>query len=114
MNTAGVVQPGSSGQPGTLSLASYTQGIHGKLALRIGGSLPGFQYDVVKVSGPVNLSGILQATLLDSFVPKVGDKFNVIEDGRFNIGQLGLKLPSLPAGESWLTGIVGNFLSSKL
>jgi hypothetical protein len=111
VNTAAVVQPGSTVMPGTLTLASYTQGVNGRLDFKIGGLLAGSQYDVLRVTGPVSLSGTLSATLINNFQPNIGDKFSILRGDRITIGQLNFSLPGLPSGASWLTGIVGDFFT---
>jgi hypothetical protein len=109
VNTGGVVRAGGAVAPGTLTLASYTQGAGGRLDFRIGGLLGGTQYDVLKVNGPVSLNGTINVSLINNFTPNVGDKFDILRGDRITLGQVNFSLPSLPAGETWLTGIVGNF-----
>jgi hypothetical protein len=109
VNTGGVVRAGGAVAPGTLTLASYTQGAGGRLDFRIGGLLAGTQYDVLKVNGPVTLNGTVNVSLINNFTPNVGDKFDILRGDRITLGQVNFSLPSLPAGETWLTGIVGNF-----
>jgi hypothetical protein len=109
VNTGGVVRAGGAVAPGTLTLASYTQGAGGRLDFRIGGLLAGTQYDVLKVNGSVSLNGTINVSLINNFTPNVGDKFDILRGDRITLGQVNFSLPSLPAGETWLTGIVGNF-----
>ncbi|MEP7153045.1 MAG: hypothetical protein ABI856_15155 [Nitrospira sp.] len=107
-NTGGVVQPGSSILPGTLTLASYTQGVNGRLDLKIGGLLAGSQYDVLKVNSPAVLNGSVFISLINGFVPKLGDTFDLIRnsgvgrDTALTLNLQNLSLPSLPAGEDWI------------
>jgi hypothetical protein len=107
INTAGIVAPGSSVMPGTLTVGSYTQDAAGTLRIRLGGT---GQYDVLRVLGPLSVSGSLHVSLLGSFAPQVGDKFDILRGERLTItiGQLAFQ-----GGQSWsmnwLTGIVGDF-----
>ena len=107
VNTGGMVQPGSSVLPGTLTLASYTQGAEAGLHLKIGGLLAGSQYDVLKVAGPVSLHGFLSVSLIDGFVPKLGNEFNLITGSSFDVGVRQVSLPRLLAGMDWLTSFAG-------
>lgn len=105
-NSGGSVQPGSE-HPGTLTVfGDYTQGVNGRLDLQIGGSGQG-SYDVLKVSGPVSLHGSLFVSLIDGFVPKVDDKFNLITGSSFDVGVRQISLPRLLAGMDWLTSFAG-------
>jgi hypothetical protein len=109
VNTGGVVRAGDATAPGTLTLASYTQGANGRLDFRIGGLLVGTQYDFVRVNGPVTLNGTVQVSLINNFQPNIGDKFDILRGDRITLGQVNFSLPSLSSGETWFTGIVGNF-----
>jgi hypothetical protein len=55
------------------------------------------------------LNGTVNVSLINNFTPNVGDKFDILRGDRITLGQVNFSLPSLPAGETWLTGIVGNF-----
>ncbi|MGC3973454.1 MAG: PEP-CTERM sorting domain-containing protein [Nitrospira sp.] len=111
-NTVGVVQPGTSLVPGTLTLANYTQGIYGRLDLKIGGLLAGSQYDVLKVTGPAAFGGNLSVRLINGFTPGLGNTFNLLA---CSLGCAGLNggslfsgavlLPSLASGLAWLSGL---------
>jgi hypothetical protein len=120
MNTGGVVQPGSSIVPGTLTLANYTQGIYGRLDLKIGGLFAGSQYDVLKVTGPGTFGGSLSVRLLNGFTPGLGNRFDLLACSLgcagLNGGTLfggGVSLPSLASGLAWLSGLTdgGNSFS---
>jgi hypothetical protein len=112
VNTGGVVQPGTSLVPGTLTLANYTQGIYGRLDLKIGGLLAGSQYDVLKVTGPETFGGSLSVRLLNGFTPGLGNTFNLLAcslgcsglNGRTLFGG-GVSLPSLASGLAWVSGL---------
>jgi hypothetical protein len=73
----GATAPGNS--PGILTiLGPYVQGPGGRLQIEIAGTAAGTQYDQLKVTGPVTLSGQLQVALLNNYVPKAGDKFSIL------------------------------------
>ncbi|MGH7131015.1 MAG: GC-type dockerin domain-anchored protein [Phycisphaerales bacterium] len=81
LNTGAVVAPGNS--PGAISISaglygnSYTQGPAGTLRMEIGGTTP-TTFDRLAVDGPAVLDGTLQVTLINGFVPQVGQTFNII------------------------------------
>ncbi len=102
----GIVDPGGdlSITKGALQLdGSYTQTAAGKLKVDLSGTVPATNYDQLLVSGAVSLNGTLQVRLSNSFVPSVGDAFNIIDgaslSGTFNT----LQLDTLPSGISWNT-----------
>lgn len=120
INMGGVVQPGNSIAPGTLTLANYTQGIYGRLDLKIGGLLAGSQYDVLKVTGPGAFGGSLSVRLINGFTPGLGNTFSLLACSLgcagLNSGTLfggGVSLPSLASGLAWFSGLTdgGNSFS---
>ncbi len=75
-NSAGTVAPGAS--PGILTInGNYAQGPLGTLAVEIGGTTAGSQYDQLVVTGSTTLGGTLTTTL--SFVPAASDTFTIIQ-----------------------------------
>jgi hypothetical protein len=78
----GVLSPGNS--PGILHIVgSYLQETEGTLELEIAGLDLGTEYDQLEVTGDVSLQGTIDISLLDGFVPQLGDQFNVISFGAF-------------------------------
>jgi hypothetical protein len=76
-NIGGTVSPGSS--PGNLHIAgNYTQGLAGTLNIELGGYVSGTQYDLLDVTGLVTLSGALNVSLINNFMPITGDVFRII------------------------------------
>jgi hypothetical protein len=58
LTNGGTVRPGSS--PGTLTVdGNFTQTATGTLEIEVGGTLPGLDYDLLKVTGNANLGGTL-------------------------------------------------------
>src|SRR6185369_15708750 len=79
-NTGGSVTPGLS--PGKLNLVGdYTQAAGGDLNLEIGGLTAGTQHDQLTLTNPGSgsvdalLNGSLTVTLVNGFVPAIGDSF---------------------------------------
>ena len=72
---------------GGLILADGTQSV-----FELAGSVRGSQYDAVDVGGTLHLSGSLQASLLDGFVPQAGDSFVLFQaaviEGAFTTTEL--------------------------
>lgn len=117
VNTGGVVSPGGD-RPGILRIipesvgpgqlvGGYSQGVNGRLDLKIGGLKAGSQYSVLSVFGPVSLRGSLFVSLVDGFVPQVGNKFNLITGSRIDVGLRQISLQRLPDGTDWLTSFAG-------
>ena len=107
-NSAGTVAPGAS--PGILTInGDYTQGPSGVLAVDVGGTIAGSEYDQLVVNGNVSLDGNLTTTLLGSYVPLPGDSYIFVDatgtiSGNFaNISQPASLLPPV-AGVSPVTG----------
>lgn len=78
-----IVAPGLS--PGKLTVSgNYTQGSTGVLNMEIGGSTPVTGYDQLAVTGNAALSGTLNISLINGFLPAVGDVFQIITTGSFS------------------------------
>jgi hypothetical protein len=79
---SGVIQPGQPGVPGILTInGNYTQTASGTLNIEIGGPNPGTGYDQLVVTGTATLDGTLNVSLLNGFVPNVGDRFQILTFG---------------------------------
>ena len=94
----GTLSPGLS--PGTLNLVgNYTQqGPGGAFNVEIGGTAPGSQFDSVNVSGAgsvATLAGVLNVSLVNSFVPAAGDSFTIMTYPS-HTGTYTLNLPTVP------------------
>ena len=77
---SGTLSPGSNaGVPGSLDLgAGFTQSAAGRLLVDLGGSSQGTGYDVVRVAGPAALGGALVWSLVGSYLPPIGTRFEVL------------------------------------
>lgn len=70
------------GTPGTLTISgTYTQTGSGVLNVQIGGTTAGSQYDRLAISGAASLAGTLNLSLINSFIPAVGNAFDVLTFG---------------------------------
>ena len=77
-NQGGIVSLGVPTIPtGTALIGSYTQDAHSTLFIELAGNMmPDF--DQLLAGDDVNLDGTLQISLLDNFLPAIGDSFNII------------------------------------
>ncbi len=72
----GTISPGNS--TGTLTVdGNFTPHSSGRLAIELGGKAAG-QFDVLQVIGVANLAGTVDVSLVNNFVPQVGDMFTII------------------------------------
>lgn len=106
VNQGGIVAPGSS--PGILHIAgNYSQNQNGILALEIGGLDPGLNHDQLVVAGSLSLSGEVQLSLIDGFIPSVGDKYNLFQVGRtFSIDNARFNWLNAPSGLTYDSAFV--------
>ena len=74
---AGVMAPGHS--PGTITIrGDFVQTASGKLAVEIGGTRPGTDFDLLDISGRATLAGAIELDLLNNFLPPAGGSFDVV------------------------------------
>jgi hypothetical protein len=79
VHNAGQVSPGFS--PGLITISGdYTQTALGSYAVEIGGLNAGTQYDQLSVSGNEALAGALNVTLVNGFVPSLGESFTILHN----------------------------------
>ena len=80
----GKVSPGSAGSPGMLTVTgNFTQAQYATLMIQLAGANAG-EFSVLNILGTANLSGRLNPTLLNGFVPAVGDSFTFLTAGALN------------------------------
>ena len=106
-NTGGTVAPGHS--PGVLSqTGDFTHSLGGTLAIEIGGTTLGTEYDQLAITGSASLSGMLDVALLDlgggPFAPTLGNLFTILTatggvTGTF--ATMAGDLPALTGGNEW-------------
>jgi len=95
-SAGGTVAPGNS--PGTLTIAGdYTQE-DSRLSIDIAGLASGAQHDLLTVGGTATLQGELEISLLDGYVPSLGDSFDILT--ALNIVDNGLILSGASEGFS--------------
>ncbi len=98
---AGTVSPGSS--PGIITVdGDYTQESLGSLAIELGGTTAGTDYDQLVVTGEATLAGTLDVSLIPGFTPSAGQNLTIMtyasHTGEFDM----LNLPSLPGDLEWV------------
>ena len=77
VSNAGEVSPGSSS--GNLDIVgNYTQTVNGVLNIEIGGPTPGTDFDLLDVTGAVNLDGTLNVSLIGGYTPMTSDSYGII------------------------------------
>jgi hypothetical protein len=63
---------------GKLSPSTYTQNVNGSLNIAIGGLTAGTQYGQLAAANGASLNGTLNVTLINNFLPAIGDSFTVL------------------------------------
>ena len=92
-----IINPGNS--TGSLNLnGNYTQTSTGTLDIEIGGTNIG-EFDQLVVRDTADLDGILNVTVLDSYTPTIGDRFEIITFGD-RTGEF-INTPTLGNGLGW-------------
>jgi T5SS/PEP-CTERM-associated repeat protein len=98
VTNAGTLAPGMS--PGAIRIeGNYTQNAGSKLEIELA-SLG--SYDKLGVSGDAALGGVLHVDLIDGYMPRAGDSFDILDCGR-SIGTFTLVLPPLGGSLEWRT-----------
>jgi hypothetical protein len=96
-NRAGTVAPGNG--VGELEIfGRFSNGPSGIVAMQLGGDGAG-QYDLINVDGPVTLAGTLSVSLVNSFLPSVGDAFTLLTYTDELVGSF--ESLDLPSGFNW-------------
>jgi T5SS/PEP-CTERM-associated repeat protein len=95
------LRPGNS--PGHMQIyGDYEQGALGSLIIELAGYDQGINFDFLEVGGDVFLEGLLIVELLDSFIPELGDSFEILTAGHLIDTKFSqLVLPQLAAGMEW-------------
>ncbi|HVS71156.1 MAG TPA: PEP-CTERM sorting domain-containing protein, partial [Phycisphaerae bacterium] len=88
--------------PADVSLENMAFDNTAGLTMELGGRNEGSQYDRLTISGNAALDGTLDVTLINGFVPRVGDSFLLLDGGTLSGGFGNLDLPALPGGEQWV------------
>jgi T5SS/PEP-CTERM-associated repeat protein/autotransporter-associated beta strand protein len=102
VKNGGILSPGNS--PGLLTAAAVTFGSGvPKLAIELGGTAPGTQYDQLIVTGNLSLAGALTVSLIDGFAPVAGHAFDILDWGSLSGTFASINLPTLAGGLAWNT-----------
>ena len=97
-----LVAPGAS--LGRLTIAgNYAQVSTGTLQIDLGGLSPGTDFDQLSVMGSTTLDGTLSVSLVNSFSPKLGDSFDILDWGTLSGTFSTLQLPALGNNLAWDT-----------
>ncbi len=74
---AGTINPGTSA--GALNITGdLPQDTSSVINIELGGTIAGSSYDQLNISGQAMLDGILNISLIDNFIPVVGDTFDIM------------------------------------
>jgi len=103
---AGLVGPGLSA--GVLTVTgNYPQTASGTLAIELGGTTVGSQYDRLVVTGAATLAGTLNVTLIGGFTPAAGDQVTVLTFASRTGDFATVNLPALAGGLTWQRSFTG-------
>jgi len=98
----GLVAPGTSA--GILTVDDVTWDGDSRLEVELGGRTRGTEYDALVSTGSVALlGGTLNAVLINSFVPRCGDAFDVMDFAGLTGTFVALNLPALGPDLWWDT-----------
>jgi hypothetical protein len=101
VSNAGTLSPGFSA--GAISIAGdYIQAPTGTLSIEIGGLIPGALFDQLNITGQAQLNGKLKVTLIQYFVPSLGDSFRIMSFGSRS-GNFATKEGMLINRDRWFT-----------
>ncbi|MBN1854544.1 MAG: retropepsin-like domain-containing protein [Pirellulales bacterium] len=105
-NLSGMVAPGdqAGNKIGTLAIqGDFSNRPNGTLAIDLGGTLAGTQFDQLQIDGAAYLGGALDVTLVDSgsglFDPEIGDLFEILTATDGISGEF--ELMDLPSSITW-------------
>lgn len=103
---AGATSPGAS--TGVLAIeGDYLQEASGRLTIEIGGNnnssstLP--QFDQLLVFGHADLGGTLDVSLVNDYIPAIGDSFPILKATDGLTAFDAINLPTLPSDRAWAT-----------
>jgi len=79
---AGKTAPGDAGSTGTLTVTgNMNQTASSETDIRIGGTTPGAQFDVLDVQGTATFGGTLVVNFIGGYVPAIGTQYDIIDYG---------------------------------
>jgi alpha-tubulin suppressor-like RCC1 family protein len=95
----GDLKPGNS--PATVTFDNnIALGDRARTEIELGGAQPGVDYDRLNVLGQLTLGGALDVSLVDGFVPKLGQSFDILDWQQLSGTFSSIRLPQL-AGMRW-------------
>jgi len=99
----GTLAPGSS--PGITIVSGNYNLNAGSLAIEIGGLISGSEYDHISVTGALalGLTSVLDVSLINSYIPGLGDSFDILDFGSITGSFNAINLPTLGGGLDWDT-----------
>lgn len=104
-NLSGRVEPGDG--VGSLTIIGDLSNLEaGTIAFDLGGVLPELEHDLIEVDRFAFLAGTLEVSLVDDFMPSVGDSFLLIEAVEGVVGEFDQLL--LPDGYLWSVDYLAN------
>ena len=96
----GDLAPGAS--PALITFGgNVVYGTFNTLFMEIGGTTRGTQYDAIDVAGKLTFDGTLDVTLINAFVPTLGNAFNLFDWGTTAGTFTSVVVPALNAGLAW-------------
>lgn len=99
-NVSGIVAPGNG--IGTLAIEGrFANAPGGTLEFELGGPAAGTQYDRIEVDGLAALEGTLSVSLVNGFVPALGNSFAIIASDAVLGEFTSLSVPTLAANKMW-------------
>jgi len=102
--SSGTVTAGNSAtKTGILAPAAYTQNSNGSLDIAMSGTNPGTQYGQLAVGNGASLNGTLNVTLIDNFVPAIGDSFTILTSSVLTGQFVTVNLPTLSGAHFMVT-----------
>jgi hypothetical protein len=103
VNEGGTFAPGNSPGIATANSLQFASATGGTLAIELAGTLPGAEYDQLRVLGALHLGGQLSVSRADGFAPAPGDSFDILDFGTLTGTFSNISLPELPSRLTWDT-----------
>jgi autotransporter-associated beta strand protein len=106
LSIGGLYSPGDS--PALITLpGSIMLGSSGFIEFEIGGLVRGTQYDAIDIGGMFSSEGSIRLTLINGFMPGLGDSFNLLDWGTAgSISFLSFDTSALTGGLYWDTSLI--------
>jgi hypothetical protein len=111
VNVTGTFSPGLS--PTILSVGNIAFSPTSTLIMELGGTTPGSGYDQLQSASAITLSGTLQISLINGFVPAAGQTFDLFDSATLSGAFSSVVLPTIP-GISWDTSQLASGMLSAI